>query len=222
MSAEAGEPDPRTPSAPRRAAAVIVLREGARGPEVLLVRRSPHARFMADTWVFPGGALEAEVADARGDAELDRAHRAAAVRELREEAGITLAGAESELVEFAHWITPAQLSIRFDARFYLIRAPRDCEASVDGEECVEARWLAPSRALSAASARELQLAFPTLKQLEQLSTFSTVDELLEHARERSVAPVEPRLLLREGSAEIVLPGEPGFESLDDRADRFPA
>jgi 8-oxo-dGTP pyrophosphatase MutT (NUDIX family) len=201
-------PGPGAERRPRPAAAVILVREGARGPEVLLVRRSPQARFMADTWVFPGGALER---DTEGEEDADRAHRAAALRELREEAGITLAGAETELVEFAHWITPAQLPIRFDARFYLALVPQTCEARVDGEECVEARWLTTREALEAAGAGELRLSFPTIKQLEQLSAFASGEEVIEHARRQRVSAVEPRVRIHEGSAEILLPGERGYD-----------
>lgn len=164
---------------------------------------------MADTWVFPGGALEPDVEDSAD--EPDRAHRAAALRELREEAGITLANGDAALVEFARWITPAQLSIRFDARFYLARVPATCEPTVDGEECVEARWLTPREALADAHAEQLRLAFPTVKQLEQLSEFASAEELIEHARGLRVTAVEPRVRIREGSAEILLPGEAGYE-----------
>ena len=66
---------------PRQAATVIVLRGGAETLEVLLVQRNPAARFMGGAWVFPGGAVDAD------EGEGDGAHRAAAVRELDEEAG---------------------------------------------------------------------------------------------------------------------------------------
>jgi len=136
------------------------------------------------------------------------------VRELREEAGITLAGSESELVEFAHWITPAQLSIRFDARFFLALLPPASEPRVDGEECVDLRWLTPAEALASARAGKLQIEFPTMKQLEQLeqlSALASAHELIESARGREVTPVEPRVRVRGSSAEIVLPGEPGYD-----------
>ena len=46
-------------STPRVAASVIVLRGAGDGLEVLLVRRTPEARFMGGVWVFPGGAVDA-------------------------------------------------------------------------------------------------------------------------------------------------------------------
>ena len=48
---------------PRQAASIIVLRESADGPEVLLVQRNPEQRFMGGAWVFPGGAVHADDAD---------------------------------------------------------------------------------------------------------------------------------------------------------------
>src|ERR1700749_4598486 len=84
------------PTVPRQAATVLVLRGGARRLEVLMVQRTPKARFMGGAWVFPGGAVDA--GDGAG------AHRAAAVREVQEEAGLTLPD-PAALVPFARWIT---------------------------------------------------------------------------------------------------------------------
>jgi 8-oxo-dGTP pyrophosphatase MutT (NUDIX family) len=85
---------------PREAATVILLRGGLQTLEILLVRRTPQARFMAGAWVFPGGGVE------RGDGEGETALRAAAVRELREEAGISLPDPDA-LVAYSRWITVA-------------------------------------------------------------------------------------------------------------------
>src|SRR5579875_3877934 len=109
---------------PRPASTVILLRGRSSALEVLLVRRTPQARFMGGAWVFPGGAVSRE--EGSGLA----AHRAAAVRELAEEAGITLDPVA--LVPFARWITPAQVKIRFDTWFYLAPAPDDAEPVIDG------------------------------------------------------------------------------------------
>src|ERR1700677_282725 len=69
-------------TAPRQAATVIVLRGGAQTLEVLLVKRTEKARFMGGVWVFPGGAVDESDPSSRGES----AHRAAAARELSEEA----------------------------------------------------------------------------------------------------------------------------------------
>jgi 8-oxo-dGTP pyrophosphatase MutT (NUDIX family) len=185
---------------PRQAATVILLRGGADTLEVLLVRRTPKARFMGGVWVFPGGAVDT----AEGDG--DAAHRIAAIRELEEEAAITL-GDPGALVKFSRWITPPEVKIRFDTHFFLAPAPPGQEPRIDGDEIVDFGWFAPPAALEAARRDEIALVFPTIKHLEQLAGFASADELLEHARGRDVQPVMPRVI-REGEiARIVLPGE---------------
>jgi 8-oxo-dGTP pyrophosphatase MutT (NUDIX family) len=189
---------------PRPAATVILLRGGDADLEVLLVQRNPESRFMGGAWVFPGGAVD------RAEGEGEDALRAAAVRELREEAGISLAD-PAALVPFSRWITPAQVKIRFDTWFFLATAPAGAEPEIDGSEIVDARWYAPKAALEAATAGELFLVFPTIKHLEQLSGFANASALLDHARGQTVEPVQPRVVFGGETARIVLPGEPGFD-----------
>ena len=188
---------------PRPAGTVIVLRGGDAALEVLLVRRNPNARFMGGAWVFPGGAVD------RAEGQGDRAHRAAAIRELAEEAGITIAEPD-QLVPFSRWITPAEVKIRFDTWFYLAPLPPGAHANPDGSEVVDAGWYSPAAALEAQARGDLFLVFPTIKHLEQLSGFASADQLLAHARGREVHPVQPRVLLQGETARIVLPGEPGY------------
>lgn len=98
----------RTPVEPRNAATVILLRPGAAGPEVYLLRRQTTMAFAAGMCVFPGGGVDVRDFDADvGWAGPDRAAWGAllgcdpamagalvcaAVRELFEEAGVLLAG----------------------------------------------------------------------------------------------------------------------------------
>jgi 8-oxo-dGTP pyrophosphatase MutT (NUDIX family) len=189
---------------PRSAATVIVLRGGGHGLEVLLVKRNPEARFMGGAWVFPGGAVD------RDEGQGDDALRAAAVRELGEEAGISLPSPE-RLVPFSRWITPPEVKIRFDTWFFLAPLPDGAEPLVDGSEVVDARWYEPAAALGAAADGELLLVFPTIKHLEQLSVFATADELLDYARQREIRPVEPRVVMSGEQARVLLPGEPGYD-----------
>ena len=199
------ELNPGEATVPRGSASLILLRDGDSGPEVLLVQRNPEQRFMGGAWVFPGGAT----------ADGDDGEGATAIRELEEEAGIEL-GDGHELVAFSRWITPAQVKIRFDTHFFVAEAPPDAEPTVDGSECVDWRWLRPQAALDLHRDDELMLVFPTIKHLEQLAAFRSVSELLETARASRVLPVEPRVLVEGGVAQVVLPGEDGYDDADDR------
>jgi 8-oxo-dGTP pyrophosphatase MutT (NUDIX family) len=194
---------------PRPAASLILLRRGGkhhdRGVEILLVRRSPEARFMPGVWVFPGGGVDA--ADRAGDDEA--AHRAAAVRELHEEAGIDL-GADAELLAWSRWITPEPVPVRFDTRFYVALAPAHSPPKPDGEETTDAAWVGPRNALERHRAGELELVFPTIKHLEALLPYSSSDDVLEAARDRVIEPILPRVVGEGDERRVVLPGEPGY------------
>ncbi|WP_096786329.1 NUDIX domain-containing protein [Rhodobacter sp. CZR27] len=88
----------------RPAATVILLRQGASGPEVLMGMRGAGAAFMPSKFVFPGGAVDSEDARVplarlpapeccrRLDLADPGAHAlaAAAIRELWEETGLPL------------------------------------------------------------------------------------------------------------------------------------
>jgi 8-oxo-dGTP pyrophosphatase MutT (NUDIX family) len=184
---------------PREAATVIVLRGGSEALEVLLVRRNPSQKFMGGAWVFPGGAVDA-----------DEDHRVAGVREVAEETSVELPDVEA-LIEFSRWITPAQVKIRFDTRFFLVAAPEDAAPVADGAECVDLGWFSPAAALEAYVREEILLVFPTIKTLEQLAPFGSADELLGWARGREVVAIEPRVVMEGEVARVVLPGEPGYE-----------
>lgn len=230
----------RPPSLPRDAAAVILARarpeDGA--AEVLLVRRTAKAAFMARAHVFPGGARD-------GEEDL----RATAARELFEEAGVLLADRASDpaaraalraraaageplgallaeaglgldlerLVPFAHWITPSAEKRRFSARFFLAELPTGQEVAVDGQETVEARWAVPGDAL--ARLEDWHLPPPQLRSLWELRQAAArgPGALLALARERAahVTPIVPRFALVEGAPlgfALLLPWDRDYES----------
>jgi 8-oxo-dGTP pyrophosphatase MutT (NUDIX family) len=191
------------PAVPRPAATVILLRRGGThadvGLQVLLVQRNPEARFMPGVWVFPGGAVDSI------DGDGEDAPRAAAVRELAEEAGIELdTGA---LVAYSRWITPKVVPIRFDTRFYLALAPPHSPPQPDGSETVDAGWFMPQDALDRHRTGELSLVFPTIKHLESLVGFTNAAEALEAAQGREVKPIEPVVVGEGDERRIVLPDE---------------
>jgi 8-oxo-dGTP pyrophosphatase MutT (NUDIX family) len=203
----AEKPNFGTPSTPRLAASIVLLRRGGkhsqRALEVLLLKRSEEAKFMPGVWVFPGGSLDE--ADGPEEAGL----RACAVRELAEEAGIELPP-EEELVPFTRWITPEVIATRFDAWFFLALAPAHTPPRPDGVETTEARWFEPAAALEAEEAGELVFSFPTRTQLRWLAEFRTSEEALAAYRERTLEPILPKVVAEGPEPRVVLPGEPGY------------
>jgi 8-oxo-dGTP pyrophosphatase MutT (NUDIX family) len=200
-------PNLGTPSEPRPAASIVLLRRGGkhgdRELEVLLLKRSAEAKFMPNVWVFPGGAVDPE------DGEGEGGYRACAVRELAEEAAIELPS-EEELVLFSRWITPAVISTRFDAWFFLALAPAHAPPKPDGVETTEAAWFKPSAALKAQEKGEIVLAFPTLSQLQSLLPYPTSDEALAAHRDRPVEPILPVVLGDRENHRVVMPGDPDY------------
>ncbi len=190
---------------PRPAATVVLLRAGAAGPEVLMVRRHRGSSFMADAYVFPGGRVEP--ADGEGEA----AFAVAAARELAEEANVTVDAAS--LVPFARWITPSAEGKRFDARFFVAAAPADQIARHDSVETVDSLWATPAEVLARYERGELKLPPPTIRNLEDLAVHATVDAALAWARGRVVAPILPKLVPLDDTLAIVLPWDPEYAGL---------
>jgi 8-oxo-dGTP pyrophosphatase MutT (NUDIX family) len=200
------ELNPGAPTEPRPAAAVILLRgeqkRVAAGVEVLLGKRTSAARFMADVWVFPGGAVDGDTTD-------DMAHRLTALRELEEEVGVSL-GDPDALVPFARWITPEQVKVRYDTWFYLAVAPPDASPEPDGEEIVETDWFRPADALEKYERGDMLLVFPTIHKLQVLAGYGSADQALEAAREANIQPILPRVDASGDEPRILLPGDWGY------------
>jgi len=161
---------------PVPAASVLVLREPG---ELLLLRRSEKSSFVPNAWVFPGGT-----------AEPGEDLRMTAVRETFEEAGLTLD--PESLVWTSRWITPVGLPKRFDTYFYLAKVAADADVKIDDREIVAWMWAPPVEALE--RRRELNLVFPTIKNLEAVIGFESIDELLDSRRGATIEPVLPVLV----------------------------
>ncbi len=144
----------------------------------------------------------------------------AALRELYEEAGVLLscdargnavkAGADASRVDFlesleredlyadarqlalfSQWLTPPQFSKRYNTHFFLARAPDGAAAAADEHETHDGLWIAPTDALARNEAGDLHLVYPTVKHLERLTRFATLDGLLEFARTKRVLALSP-------------------------------
>lgn len=169
---------------------------------------------MPGVWVFAGGIVDpgdydsAERRPPQVDLE-EWAHRVCGARELGEEASVPLEPVE--LVPWSRWITPEPVPARFDTRFYVALAPPHSAPRPDGVEMDEARWIGASAALDAGRRGELELSFPTVRHLEDLTGFAAAEEVIAAAAERTVEPILPRVVGDESSWSVLLPGDPGYE-----------
>ena len=167
-----------------------------------------------------------------GEADMIRADRLLAVADrhhaalLRNERSLpevltaeNLEPATEALVHWAHWVTPASRSKRFDTRFFLAAAPPDQLAAHDGLESVESVWIAPARAVAEADAGQRRLVFATRKNLEKLARHATVADAMAAARAATVVRVQPEMVRAGKGWRIRIPAEADyggdtFEALD--------
>ena len=94
----------------------------------------------------------------------------------------------------AHWVTPVAEPRRYDTRFFAARVPAGAVAVHDEREMTGSVWLTPRAALERHRAGDLPMIFPTIRTLEDLCDFSTVDELLAHYRGRAIPRVQPEIV----------------------------
>lgn len=153
----------------RDAATVLLVRDGARGLEVAMLRRRPDSGFVPGAYVFPGGALDDEDHDPRWSGRCDGhddvtasaalgvaagglAYWVAAVRECFEEAGLLMARRAdgSALAP-----TPGDEAARFDGHRHRVdRGHTDLLDVVEAEDLrlaagdlhYFARWITPKPA----------------------------------------------------------------------------
>jgi 8-oxo-dGTP pyrophosphatase MutT (NUDIX family) len=127
---------------PRDAATLIVLRDTAKRPQVLMGRRAAGHAFMPDKFVFPGGALEPADSRIRPPRDLHpdvlqrlsqgcsparaRALALAAIRETFEETGLLLGerAAPALRSRSPHWVEFLRQGVnpRLDVLHYIARA----------------------------------------------------------------------------------------------------
>jgi 8-oxo-dGTP pyrophosphatase MutT (NUDIX family) len=240
------------PVAPQPAATAVLMRDGERGLEVLLLKRHRSSGFVPGAYVFPGGRTDDGDADPQlperasqvRTSEVPAHYWFAVVREVFEETGVLLARTDDgqwapdtsdaametlrlklmdntaglldivrscncridfeQTVYFAHWITPVVEPRRYDTRFFAAVLPAGRSVRPDPREMTDALWLPPSGALERFAAGQLPMVFPTVRTLEQLSSFSSTAEALSALRRRAVEPVLPRLVRTKDGVGIVI------------------
>lgn len=159
------------------------------------------------------GVLLAREADGRWVADAVSERRMEALRCDLMDDRITLLDVLEELdavldtagmVHMAHWVTPVVESRRYDTHFFAVALPPDRDARPDAREMAEAAWLAPGDALVRFETGDLPMVFPTVKTLESLSGYDSVEHALAAIRGVAVPRILPRLVRTESGVAIVV------------------
>ncbi len=120
----------------------------------------------------------------------------------------------SALEEVGRFITPVGSPRRFDARFFIARAPDAQEPVHDNSEIVSWEWMRPADALDRWSKGEIAMMSPTVRMIACLDRYRSADDAMAMAKKRNpyqrVRVDDPN-----GRYLVLLPGEPGYETADE-------
>ena len=92
-------------------------------------------------------------------------------------------------------------------------APPGQIAAHDVGETIADVWISPHDALERHRAGEIEIIFPTIRNLQAIGRFASSTELLAAAARASsaVPTIEPRVVPDGNGMRIVLPGDPAYE-----------
>jgi 8-oxo-dGTP pyrophosphatase MutT (NUDIX family) len=153
------------------AATVVPMRPAAAAPEILLLQRAAGLAFFGGAWVFPGGRVDPEDGD---PSDFVAVGKRAALRELAEEAGISVEPASLTLI--SRWLTPPGQARRFDTLHFIAQALPDQSVTIQAAEVAGYRWISAQEALRLHALAELELPPPTFVTLTCLAPLATIEE----------------------------------------------
>jgi 8-oxo-dGTP pyrophosphatase MutT (NUDIX family) len=215
-------------STPRLAATTIFVRARGSVPEILLLKRGEHARFMPNAYVFAGGALESndESADVydlcqglddRGASERLKLpsnglrYFVAAVREAFEECGLLLAyDSRGDVVDLSAWDESRLRETRLQISagrltFASLCKAHDWRVAVD-QLSFFSHWITPPGGLRfdtrffLCAAPPKQAASLAGTEMSELVWRTAAEALSEHADKKIMLRYPTRTILREIAA----------------------
>ncbi len=221
------------PAQPRLASTVILLRNCSgetHSLEVFMVRRVVQSEFMPNVYVFPGGSVTDDdciaeqtaglcasvpptEADPEGRTASGTGTRAAAIRELFEEANILLAYQNEQMLAVNQ-----EVAQRFAAYRQAFNQREGSLVELAHKEKLKlatdhlayfAHWITPE-GMPMEHFKEgiFPLAFPTYHQLRDLANYSRVQEALDAAAAHYVPTHRPLLKHIDGVPHVYLPEDP--------------
>jgi 8-oxo-dGTP pyrophosphatase MutT (NUDIX family) len=113
---------------------------------------------------------------------------------------------------FSHWITPLGPPRRYDTRFFVAAAPPEQVPLHDDAETIANLWVQPGDALERHRRGELEMIFPTIRNLQAIARFERSADLLAAAAAIEHVPtILPRIENTDVGVRILLPGDPGYD-----------
>ena len=145
-------------------------------------------------------------------ASIDAMDRAAPFYPQLAERGLTAAAEQVYLL--AHWMTDRDLPRRFDVPFLVARMPDGQHPVADDKEQFEPLWIHPADALARHAADDFFIIFPTIRTLQRLGKYATVDAVLaDCTSERPLFTSCPRAGLLKGQDARFMEHEPPYGEL---------
>lgn len=117
----------------------------------------------------------------------------------------------SLIQEVAQFITPLGPPRRFDARFFVARMPEGQEATHDDGEVVDTQWVRAADALERFERGEFRMISPTVRMLNSLKDFDSVEQVMGVAAQRREY-LTIRIRDHETEYRAVVPGDVGYET----------
>lgn len=109
------------------------------------------------------------------------------------------------ILPFARWRPDHELARRFDARFYVAKAPELGEATADGIESVQCVW-----ATAEAHLAQGELIFPTISNLEWIAQVRDFADAADRAARYLGQTITPRVEIRDNAEWLCIPKGLGY------------
>lgn len=116
------------------------------------------------------------------------------------------------LIPFARWFPKnEQIPRVYDTRFYLCDlGTGDVEIAADNSENTRLFWVSAQGALDMADRKEIELIFPTRRNLERLALFANFAEARAQAQAIPVRPIIPRVDDSSGKLMLTIMEDAGY------------
>lgn len=116
-----------------------------------------------------------------------------------------------EMTAFARWCPNFKETRTFDTWFFVARAPEHGhELSVSVHEHSHIFWDTAERALESADRGDINIIFPTRRNLERLALYPRHHDFVDHAENHPVRRITPWVEQRDGASWLCIPDDLGY------------